>query len=184
MSGCANTRESQIEQVPPKDVIREPLLARVGDNIIVTLHREGEETNSLQVVVNENGTITLPLFGQYYVANKTCEEVAAQIKAGFLDERPEMPLQVSVNAVSPPVFFILGEVRAPGRYPYGGELTILEAIVVAGDFTDKANGKKVKLIRANGREKITLNLIRVEAPDPLIYPGDQIIVPRKWSAGP
>ena len=49
----------------------------------------------------------------------------------------------------------------------------------AGDFTEEANRKKVILVRANGGGKFTINLARVDEPDPKVYPGDQIIVPRK-----
>ena len=76
-------------------------------------------------------------------------------------------------------FFVKGEVRAPNRYAYGGGLTVSKAIASAGDFTEEANRKKVILVRANGGGKFTINLARVDEPDPKVYPGDQIIVPRK-----
>jgi polysaccharide export outer membrane protein len=125
--------------------------------------------------VKPDGTITLPLLGPINVEGKTPPAAQVAINQAYRKYYFRDTIRIGEQRY----FYITGEVRGPGRYPYGGELTVSQAIVAAGDFTDKANGKNVKLIRANGREKMTLNLIRVEAPDPPIHPGDQIIVPRK-----
>jgi len=179
LSACKSTRELSFHPGLSGEVISDPQFVGFREKLMVTFQREGEEAISEEVVVKEIGTISLPLFGQFYVYNKTCDEVAAQIEAAILDERPERPLRVTVEAVPTPIFFIGGEVRIPSRYPCPSEMTVSKAIAAAGDFTDKANRKKVKLIRANGRETLTLNLARGEAPEPTVYPGDQIIVPSK-----
>ena len=60
-------------------------------------------------------------------------------------------------------------------------MTVTKAITTAGDFTDFSNHKKVWLIRANG-QRIKVNCIealRNPSKDPLVYPNDQIQVPRK-----
>jgi protein involved in polysaccharide export with SLBB domain len=60
-------------------------------------------------------------------------------------------------------------------------MTVTKAITTAGDFTDFANHKKVWLIRANGqRIKVNCNkAIQDSSQDPLVYPNDQIQVPRR-----
>ena len=64
---------------------------------------------------------------------------------------------------------------------YSGQMTVSKAITSSGDFTDFANRKKVWLIRANG-QRIKLNcddILNGDAPDPQVYPGDQIQVTRR-----
>ncbi len=61
------------------------------------------------------------------------------------------------------------------------QITVTKAITSAGDFTDFANRKKVFLIRANG-QRFKLNadaILNGDAPDPPVYPGDQIEVARR-----
>jgi polysaccharide export outer membrane protein len=75
---------------------------------------------------------------------------------------------------------VRGEVKAPGRQVYVGQITVTKAITSAGDFTDFANRKNVLLIRSNGK-RFTLNCVKIldgRAPDPGVYPGDQIQVER------
>ena len=67
------------------------------------------------------------------------------------------------------------------RFIYSGPITVTKAITSAGDFTEFANHKKVWLIRASG-QRFKLNADKIlagEAPDPPVYPGDQIYVERR-----
>jgi polysaccharide export outer membrane protein len=76
------------------------------------------------------------------------------------------------------VYYVRGQVNKPDSLIYVGETTVTKAITSAGDFTDFANRRNVLLIRANGQQ-IHVNCNKVlagEAPDPPVYPGDQIVV--------
>jgi len=78
------------------------------------------------------------------------------------------------------VYYVRGEVKSPGRQLYVGETTVTKAITSAGDFTDFAS-HKASLIRANG-QIVKVNVDKaLEDPtlDPQIYPGDQVVVPRR-----
>ena len=74
-----------------------------------------------------------------------------------------------------------GEVRQPSRQPYVGRITVTQAIQSAGDFTDFANQRKVRVIRANNKVQIVDCEAALEDPtkDALIYPGDRIVVDSK-----
>ena len=90
-------------------------------------------------------------------------------------------LNVTVKTSSDRVYYVRGEVKQPGRQIYVGQITVTKAITSAGDFTDFANRKNVFLIRANG-QRFKLNcddILNGEAPDPPVYPGDQIEVTRR-----
>ena len=60
---------------------------------------------------------------------------------------------------APKSFVILGQVRKPGSYQFGAKdkkMTLLEAISLAGGFSDVANIKKIKILRGQGTEKKTI----------------------------
>jgi polysaccharide export outer membrane protein len=90
-------------------------------------------------------------------------------------------LTVTVNT-GDRVYYVTGEVKTPGRQLYAGQMTVTKAITTAGDFTDFANHRKVWLIRANGqRIKVNCNkALKDSSKDPLVYPNDQIQVPRRF----
>jgi protein involved in polysaccharide export with SLBB domain len=129
--------------------------------------------------VTEDGTITLPYIGAVRAAGLTSGELQNEIHDLYV---PKYYVRLTVTVSSPQrVFYVGGEVKQPGRELYVGETTVTKAIQAAGDFTDFANRKKVKLIRNNG-QIITVNCIKaLQDPslDPPVYPGDQIQVPRR-----
>jgi polysaccharide export outer membrane protein len=78
-------------------------------------------------------------------------------------------------------YFVDGEVKSPNRYPYAGKTTVLKAIASAGDFTDFAQKKKVRLTRTDGTSLI-INCIKALSDPTLdveVYPNDKIHVPRR-----
>ena len=89
-------------------------------------------------------------------------------------------------AVSPPVetnrwYYVSGEVRAPSRRLYDGHITLLQAITSAGDFTDFADQKRVKLTHGDGSSQIVNCTKAQNNPrlDPEVSPGDTIFVRRR-----
>jgi polysaccharide export outer membrane protein len=75
------------------------------------------------------------------------------------------------------VYYVTGEVKSAGRFPYDDEnMTILMAVTTAGGFTDKASSRGTYIIREEGgtKQKIKASL------DTRIRPGDTIVVPESW----
>lgn len=84
------------------------------------------------------------------------------------------------------VFYVLGEVNAPGSYPLVGNETVLDAIIAAGGVTALANEHKIILSRpsAPGAKRIILpvcyqSIVQLgdTAANYQIYPGDRIYIP-------
>jgi protein involved in polysaccharide export with SLBB domain len=77
-------------------------------------------------------------------------------------------------------FYVGGEVKNPGRFPWSEDTTVMKAINTAAGFTDYANRRKVQLAR--GKEPLQVfdceELMRKPAKDVAIRPGDTITVPR------
>ena len=74
------------------------------------------------------------------------------------------------------IYYVSGEVKNPGRYPYEENITVLMAVTTAGGFTDKASSRRIDIIRDQGGVK---NKIKVKL-DETIEPGDTIAVPESW----
>ena len=74
------------------------------------------------------------------------------------------------------VYYVSGEVKRPGRYPYEENMTVLMAVTTAEGFTDKASSRRTSIIREQSgvKEKVKVGL------DDPIRPGDTIVVPESW----
>jgi polysaccharide export outer membrane protein len=81
---------------------------------------------------------------------------------------------VEIDAYRP--FFILGEVAAPGQYPYVPNMSVESAVAIAGGFSPRAQRDRVTLTHTDG-----LDSMRVVVPlgTPL-GPGDTVLVGERW----
>jgi polysaccharide export outer membrane protein len=151
----------------------------VGDTVTVTLTGLPESIEPHMEPIKEDGTITMPNIGHVQAAGKTAGELQNEIYNLYVPSLYRH-LTVTVNT-GDRVYYVTGEVKAPGRQLYAGQMTVTKAITTAGDFTDFANHKKVWLIRSNG-QRIKVNCdkaLQDASQDPAVYPNDQIQVPRK-----
>uniref|UniRef100_A0A7C3UYR4 Polysaccharide export protein n=1 Tax=Desulfobacca acetoxidans TaxID=60893 RepID=A0A7C3UYR4_9BACT len=73
-------------------------------------------------------------------------------------------------------YYVQGQVKNAGRYPYEENMTVLMAVTTAGGFTDKAAPKRTYITREKNGTKEQL---KVKLEDP-IQPGDVVTVPESW----
>jgi len=151
----------------------------VGDTVTVTLTGPPEIIEPHVEPIKEDGTITMPNIGHVQAAGRTAGELQNEIYNLYV---PKYYRHLTVTVITGDrVYYVTGEVKAPGRQLYVGQMTVTKAITTAGDFTDFANHKKVRLIRANG-QIIKVNCdkaLQDSSQDPPVYPNDQVQVPRK-----
>jgi protein involved in polysaccharide export with SLBB domain len=106
-----------------------------------------------------DGTIQLGRYGRLLVAGKTVEmieaEVNALIKAKVADAGPIVVRLVTRDSK---VYYVLGEVNAPGSFQLKGRETVLDAIVTAGGLTSNAQRKGIILVRPTAPESCRLVL--------------------------
>jgi polysaccharide export outer membrane protein len=186
LGGCASHKNKYgpLEQ-PSEEPIPADHVARlhIGDTVSISFSGMPSDDTSFAPVekpIKEDGTITLSDIGRVKAAGKTPGELEDAIHDLYVP-KVVTHLNVTVKTSSDRVYYVRGEVKAPGRMIYAGSITVSKAITSAGDFTDFASRSDVVLIRANGdRFKLNINKILAgEAPDPPVYPGDQIVVDRK-----
>ena len=152
----------------------------VGDTVVIALQGPPEEIPPIEKPIKDDGTITLTDIGRVQAAGKTPGELEDAIHDLYVPKY-YTHLNVTVKATNTRVYYVRGEVKNPNQVMYNGSITVSKAITAAGDFTDFANRSNVWLIRANG-QRFLLNMDDIlsgEAPDPPVYPGDQIVVGRR-----
>lgn len=147
----------------------------LGPSDRVRLKVYGEQDITGDYEVDTNGYISVPLAGRVKAAGLTTRQleksVAAALSKGLLRDP-----RVSAEVATYRPFFILGEVKKAGEYPYKAGLTVLDAVASAGGYTYRANEGKVVIRRAGSNVEETHAL---DAPVP-VFPGDNIRVPERY----
>jgi polysaccharide export outer membrane protein len=114
--------------------------------------------------VSGDGSAIFPLIGSVQVVGKTVNQATEEIKARYRDGYLVYPqVSLTVRTYAQKLFTVLGQVQKPGSYDMKGsdEITLLQAIGMAGGYTKIANPGRVtvKRIEEGGRESV----IRLDA---------------------
>jgi polysaccharide export outer membrane protein len=107
-----------------------------------------------EVVVQPDGKILHPMFGEFVAEGMTTEELAKNIaeKVKKYVESPRVFVIVKQRMLKS--VFIMGEVRSPSSYPYKDKIYLTELIALAGGFTERADITKLKIISAGEEKKV------------------------------
>jgi polysaccharide export outer membrane protein len=146
-----------------------PYLLDTGDRLRIFVY--GQPNLSRLYVVDHEGKIAVPLIGNVKARGKTTNQLQAAIRSRLGAEYVKDP-QVTVDILQNRPFFILGEVRAAGQFPYVSGMTVETAVAIAGGYTERASEKTFRITRhVNG------SVEEIEAPsDFLLKPGDTVYV--------
>lgn len=115
-----------------------------GDTLRIFVY--GQENLSRLYTIDANGAIMMPLIGIIRARGLTTYALARQIR-GQLATRFVRDPHVTVDVHENRPFFILGEVRQPGKYPYVHGMTIEMAVAIAGGYTPRANERRASVSR-------------------------------------
>jgi polysaccharide export outer membrane protein len=144
-----------------------------GDEIKVTVF--GEPDMSGPFTVDGLGMISMSPIGQIEVKNLTLLEVQQKIEAKLKDGWLNEP-RVTTEMTKGRPYYILGEVNRPNEYPYTPGLTVMNAIAAAGDFTYRADKKKVMITSSGASVEREIVL----TPTTPVHPGDRIRVRERF----
>jgi polysaccharide export outer membrane protein len=106
--------------------------------------------------VDIDGTILLPEVGSVWVAGYTRTELEAYLTQKLAPYFVETDVKVNIRDGGKKVFYVMGQVRRPGPFPYTGDLTLYEAVLAASPDEFGANLGRVKIIRADPRDPLVL----------------------------
>jgi len=144
-----------------------------GDRLRIVVF--GQDPLSNNYTVDAQGMVTLPLVGAVTARGTTTAQlgnaIAARLRQSFIRDPS---VAVEIETYRP--FFVLGEVTYPGQYPFVPNMTVENAIAIAGGFTPRAFRSTVTIIRKlQGVPARTALPLR--AP---LRPGDTIEVGERW----
>ena len=140
-----------------------------GDKLRVVVYGQEGLTNTY--AIDAGGSITMPLIGTVPARGRTpaglATEIAAKLRGGFIRDPS---VAVEIEAYRP--FFILGEVAAPGQYPYVPNMTVDSAVAIAGGFSPRARRDSVTVTHtdASGSGRFVVPL------GTSLSPGDTVLV--------
>lgn len=106
-----------------------------GDKVRVTVYNEEDLSGEFQV--DGSGYVRLPLIGQVKAAGHTAHQLEGDVAGSLGDGYLKNP-RVAVEVTTYRPFYIIGQVNRPGQYPYTSNMSALDAVGVAGGFTDHA----------------------------------------------
>ena len=163
---------AQAQPVSPASAAESYVL---GSNDRVRLKVYGEPDIAGEYEVDNNGNVSIPLAGHIRAAGLTTRQlervIASALSKGIVRD-PRVNVEVALYRP----YYILGEVKKGGEYPYRLGLTVMDAVASAGGFTYRANENKVYLRRSGaGVEEVHA----LDAPIP-VFPGDNIRIPERY----
>jgi polysaccharide export outer membrane protein len=141
-----------------------------GDKVHVIVY--GEDDLSGDFDVDGNGFVRLPLIGPVKAMGLSSHELEDRIAAALQDGYLQEP-RVNIEIVGYRPFYIIGEVNKPGQYPYVNAMNALNAVALAGGYTDKAEVSFLYVRRNGENEEQKMRADQLTT----IQPGDVVRVP-------
>ena len=141
-----------------------------GDVLRIIVFGE-PELSIKKIRLSDAGTFSYPFLGEISAKGLTPGQVEKIIvdglKQGYLIDP-----KVSLSQIEYRSFYINGEVKKPGSYPFVPGLTLEKAIALGGGLTERASIKRVTIVRGDGSPPLTDTVTRSTA----IAPGDTISI--------
>jgi len=153
------------------------------DNLSINVWKEQELSKT--VPVRPDGMISLPLIGEVKASGLTPLQLQDAITEPLKKYMSEPQVTVIVTEVRSKTFNIVGQVSKPGYYPLDRQLTVLDAVALAGGFRDFAKVKKIYVLRTDAggkQERLPFNYKEVIKGQNMqqnveLQPHDTVVVP-------
>lgn len=158
-----------------------------GDLLEIEIFKETDMNRTVRV--SGNGTLTFPLAGNLKLSDITVPEAEALLAQKLSEFLVNPQVTVLIKEYGNKQLYVLGEVKKPGSITLPAEraLTVLEAITMAGGFTELAAPDRTKVLRnANGQNlNIEVKISRItkegdKSADIPLEPNDTVFVPQSF----
>ncbi|MEP0356785.1 polysaccharide biosynthesis/export family protein [Paraglaciecola sp.] len=151
---------------------QESYVLGAGDKVSIKVF--GQDDLAIETLLSNSGNINYPFLGEVTLAGLTIKQVEQLIEKGLKGDYLISP-NVSVQVVEHRPFYIHGEVKTPGGYPYQPDMTVNQAVALAGGLTERADTDKISLFKEGdkaNKQQATLNY-KVNA-------GDTVVIERRF----
>lgn len=128
-----------------------------GDKVEIKVF--GQPDLAVTALLGNSGEINYPFLGKVKLAGLNTSQVENVISQGLKPDYIVNP-SVYVQVIGYRPFYIHGEVKSPGAYPYQPAMTVNQAIALAGGLTERASVDKIFIFKEQAKEqqlKGTLN---------------------------
>jgi polysaccharide export outer membrane protein len=140
------------------------------------------------VTIQPDGYISLQGAGSMYAQGLTAPELALAVKNAYTGVLRDPIVNVDVQDYQKPMFTVSGQVAKPGQYELRADITVAEALAVAGGMTTATAKTQVFLFHRSSQDwfevkQVNLNDIlkgKNVNEDPTLKPGDMIYVPENF----
>src|SRR2546425_142690 len=130
------------------------LIAQSNDYIVgsqdvlgITVWNQPDLTGKF--TVEADGTFSFPLIGRVKVGSLTLRQIEAELRSRLADGYLKNPqVSVAIESYKSQRIFVVGEVKTPGAYPLGANMTLMEALAQAGSTTSDA-GDEAVIVRSS-----------------------------------
>src|SRR5882757_99752 len=158
---------------------------QAGDTFDLTFELS-PEFNQTVVAVQPDGFVTLRGVGDIKVAGQTVPELTSTLRQAYGKILNNPLISVVLKEFEKPYFVADGQVAKPGKYEMHGNMTVTQAIAIAGGFQSAAKHSQVVLFRRVDDQWTEAKLIDVKKmeknrdlrEDPMLHSGDMLFVPK------
>ena len=181
LSGC--TGVSQETRAPLDTVAAAPAGEDyvIGPEDILHISVWKDETLTTDAMVRSDGKISVPLINDVPAAGLTVLQLKDDITARLKEYIPGAEVTVVVKEMRSNKVYIQGEVNKPGPQVFNGELTVIQALSLAGGLTPYAKRSAITILRADGSQlQFNYNQVvrgRHLEQNVVLQRGDTLIVP-------
>lgn len=172
-----SNRNTRVDLEPPTEH------TTLGPGDIFNLEIVGEKDLPTEYQVASDGTVTVPYIHELEVAGLEPQEVAALVRKRLMERKilTDPSVVVTVKEYRSKRVTLLGQVQKPGSFPLAPDMTLLQAISLAGGMTSIAQASRVNLTRKtkNGTKTVVVNVEEIyegRAPDIPLQAGDSVYV--------
>ena len=140
-----------------------------GDRIKISVFNQPDLSG--EYTLDGDGRFSMPLIGTVEAAGMTPAELEAHLVSRYMPDYLVNP-RIFVQVLNYRPYYLIGEVRGTGAFPYRAGMTYMQAIAIAGGFTYRAKQDHVFVIRGDDEEQNEIKL----GVDEKVQPGDIIRV--------
>lgn len=189
LAGCAGMSPSTKTGPEVSDSLEADAEYLINPKDILEIQVYPDAELNRELTVSPRGTVSFPLIGEVQVEGLSVTHAEKKLTALLGKDYLVYPqVHIRVKEFHTLTISLLGEVNRPGPYKLAsqeGETTLLEAIAMAGGFSNIANVKKIKIIRMEGSEKKTYqvngeDILKGKKKDVPLKANDLIVVEQSW----
>ncbi len=158
---------------------------KLGPEDVIEISVWGDKDLIREVVVRPDGGVSFPLAGDLNAGGLTVEQVREEITKRIVEYIPDASVTVILRKVVSPKIFVMGKVKSPGMFTLGQNMSVVQALAMAGGlspFAEAGSIVVVRQVRTGGQKAIPFDYDDISEGEALetnimLEPGDTIVVP-------